>query len=334
VTGAAPSVLVSERAWQSFVDPMRAAAPDARWYVVHTDGQVDPGGEAAEVVWLSNDVFYGPTLPVFLDLVRNDDALRWVQSAGAGVDSPMFQELLARGVRLTTTHATAIPIAEYVVGSVLRYYQRPEEWAASSADRAWRHHDFPEIWGTTWLVIGVGHIGTEIATRVRAFGARVIGVRRHPSGDEPVDRMITPDQVVAMLPAVDVVVIAAPATDETDQLVDERFLGAMRDTAVLVNVARGALVDEAALVAALDAGRPAHAVLDVTAVEPLPADSLLWGNPRITITPHTSGGGEGRYARAAQVFAANLARYVRGEPLEREVFGREVSRREVSGLDA
>jgi phosphoglycerate dehydrogenase-like enzyme len=318
VSDAAPTVLVSEHAWESYVELLRSAAPDARWYVVHADGAVDPGGERAEVAWLSNDVFYSPSRDAFLDVVRKNDSLRWVQSAGAGVDSPMFQDLLARGVRLTTTHATAIPIAEFVVGSVLRLYQRSEDWAAWSAERAWRHHDFPEIWGTTWLLVGVGHIGTELATRVRAFEARVIGVRRHPSGDEPVDRMITPDEIVGVLPAVDVVVLAAPATDETHHLVDARFLAAMRETAVLVNVARGALVDEVALVAALDAGRPAHALLDVTAVEPLPADSPLWGNPRVTVTPHAAGGGEGRYARAAQVFAANLARYVRGEPLDGE----------------
>jgi phosphoglycerate dehydrogenase-like enzyme len=319
VTTPTPSVLVSEHAWQSFVEPLRSAAPDARWHIVHADGVVDPGGERAEVAWLSNDVFYSPSLAAFLDVVRGDDALRWVQSAGAGVDSPIFQDLLTRGVRLTTTHATAIPIAEFVIGGVLRHYQRPEEWAASAADRAWRHHDFPEIWGTTWLLVGVGHIGTELATRLRAFGARVIGVRRHPTGQEPVDRMIAPDEIIGVLPAVDVVVLAAPATEDTHHLVDARFLAAMRASAILVNVARGALVDEVALVVALDAGRPARALLDVTDAEPLPADSPLWGHPRITVTPHTSGGGEGRYARAAQAFAVNLARYARDEPLEGEV---------------
>ena len=227
----------------------------------------------------------------------------------------MFQELIGRGIRLSTTHATNVPIAEYVIGAVLRLYQQPEQWAASAAQREWRHTDFPEIWGTTWMVIGVGHIGVEIATRARAFDARVIGVRRTPRGDEPVDRMITPAEMLAVLPEVDVVVVAAPATGETQHLVNAEFLAAMRESALLINVARGALVDEVALVAALDAGRPAHAVLDVTEIEPLPAESPLWAHPKITVTPHTSGGGEGRFRRAADVFAANLARYVRGDPL-------------------
>jgi phosphoglycerate dehydrogenase-like enzyme len=153
---------------------------------------------------------------------------------------------------------------------------------------------------------------------VRAFDARVIGVRRNPSGDEPVDHMITPAEMLAVLPEADVVVLAAPATDETQHLVDARFLGAMRERALLVNVARGALVDERALIAALDSGRPAHAVLDVTEVEPLPPASPLWSHPNVTVTPHTSGGGTGRYRRAADVFAANLRRYTSGGQLRDE----------------
>ena len=251
------TVVVSELAWERFASILEPAAPGVQWSVLHADGRVDPGGEQAEVAWLSNDVFYSGALPAFLDLLRADDALRWVQSAGAGVDSPMFRELLGRGIRLSTTHATNVPIAEYVIGTVLRLYQQPEQWVASAAQREWRHTDFPEIWGTTWMVIGVGHIGVEIARRVRAFDARVIGVRRTPRGDEPVDRMITPAEILGTLPDVDVVVVAAPATSETERLVNAEFLAAMRESALLINVARGALLDEVALVAALDAGRPA-----------------------------------------------------------------------------
>ena len=200
-----PTVVVSEIAWERFGSTLKAAAPGVQWCVLHGDGSVDPGGGQADIAWLSNDVFYSGALPGFLELLRTDDALTWVQSAGAGVDSPMFQELLGRGIRLTTTHATNVPIAEYVIGAVLRLYQQPEQWAASAARREWRHTDFPEIWGTTWMVIGGGHIGVEIATRVRAFDAQVIGVRRSPRGDEPVDRMITPSEILAALPDVDVV---------------------------------------------------------------------------------------------------------------------------------
>ena len=135
VADVTPTVVVSEIAWERFGSILKPAAPGVRWCVLHADGSVDSGGEQADIAWLSNDVFYSGALPGFLDLLRADDALRWVQSAGAGVDSPMFQELLGRGIRLTTTHATNVPIAEYVIGAVLRLYQQPEQWAASAARR-------------------------------------------------------------------------------------------------------------------------------------------------------------------------------------------------------
>jgi phosphoglycerate dehydrogenase-like enzyme len=222
-------------------------------------------------------------------------------------------------VRFSTAHVTAIPIAEYVLGAVLRHRQQPERWADAQARREWRHREFPEVHGTTWLVVGVGAIGAEVAVRARAFGARVVGVRRTPRGDEPVDALLSPGELLGAVPAADVVVLCAPGTDATRHLVDAAFLAAMRQGSLLVNVARGSLVDEAALLAALDAGRPAHAVLDVVEVEPLPADSPLWDHPGVTLTPHSSGGGLGRYARSAELFAANLARYVAGEPVAHEV---------------
>jgi phosphoglycerate dehydrogenase-like enzyme len=171
-------------------------------------------------------------------------------------------------------------------------------------------------------VIGLGAIGSAVAERARAFGCTVIGVRRNPAGTEPVDEMIAPDRLTAALPRADVVVLTLPATEQTRNLVDDDFLGAMRADAVLVNVARGSVVDEAALLRALDAGRPDFAVLDVVGEEPLPPDSPLWSHSKIVITPHTSSGGHGRFARGADLFAENLRRYRAGEPLLHEVIGR------------
>ncbi|MDQ3107158.1 MAG: D-2-hydroxyacid dehydrogenase, partial [Actinomycetota bacterium] len=213
-----------------------------------------------------------------------------------------------------------IPISEYVLRAVLDHYQRPGEWAASSAERAWRRHEFREVHGTTWLVVGLGSIGAATAVRARAFGAKVIGVRRSPTGDEPVDVMIRPAEVLAHVGEADVVVLAAPATPETRHLVDAAFLAAMKPQSLLVNIARGALVDEDALVVALDRGTTIEAaVLDVTATEPLPADSPLWDHPRLIITPHDAAGGTGRLDRSAELFGENLRRYAAGEPLLHEV---------------
>ena len=293
--------------------------------VMQPDGTLAGGGPwedaNVEVAWPTADLFDpdAPLRPFFAFLLQST-TLRWIQSPAAGVDAPVFAQLVRNGVRLTTSHVSDIPISEYVLRAVLDHYQRPEEWRASSADRAWRRHDFREVHGTTWLIVGLGSIGGATATRARAFGATVIGVRRTPGGDEPVDRMITPADLHSVLPEADVVVLAAPASPETHHLVDAAFLAAMKPGSVLVNIARGALVDEDALVVALDRGDTIEAaLLDVTATEPLPTDAPLWDHPAITITPHNAAGGTGRHGRAADVFLDNLHRYVAGEPLRHEV---------------
>jgi len=279
--------------------------------------QAPPPGP--EVAWLSNDIFRDATLQALTDLLLSSPTLRWVQSGAAGTDTPLLEGLLRQGTRLTTSHVTAIPIAEYVLASVMNIYQQPEQWAERARRHLWQHRNFREVQGTTWLIVGLGGIGREVAVRARAFGARVIGVRRAPAGDEPVDEMITPDRLPGAVPDADVIVLCAPGGADTYHLVDEVLLASLREHAVLVNVARGSLVDEQALIRSLDAGRPAHAVLDVFSTEPLPPDSPLWDHPRVTVTPHSSGGGLGRYRRSAEVFAVNLARYLQGEALLHEV---------------
>ena len=275
----------------------------------------------AEVGWLSVDVLRKPDTE-FINGLLASDALRWVQSAGAGYDTWHFQQLLANGVRLSTAHVNNVPIAEFVMREVMDRFQRADRWRAAAAEHHWEHHEWREVAGSTWLVIGLGAIGAAVAERARAFGCTVLGVRRNPDGTEPVDEMLAPEQVTSALPRVDVVVLTLPATDQTKNLVDDAFLGAMRPDAVLVNVARGSIVDEAALLRALDAGRPDFAVLDVVSEEPLPADHPLWSHPKVVVTPHTSSGGHGRFARGADLFAENLRRYRAGEPLLHEVTAR------------
>jgi phosphoglycerate dehydrogenase-like enzyme len=216
---------------------------------------------------------------------------------------------------------TGGPIAEYVLRAVLDHFQRAGEWRAAVARKAWETHEVREVAGTTWLVVGLGAIGSAVAERARAFGATVLGVRRTPRGDEPVDELVSLDA----LGRADVVVLAAPATAETVGMVDAGFLASMRPRSVLVNVARGSLVDEVALLAALDRGIPEAALLDVTATEPLPPESPLWTHPRVVLTPHSSALGDGRHARAADLFVENLHRFVDGRPLRGVVTAEELS---------
>jgi phosphoglycerate dehydrogenase-like enzyme len=300
------TVLLTERALETVGDRI-VEIPDVTPMVLadHVEG--------FDAAWLSGDLFtHRDDLVRFFGACASSDTLRWLQTSNAGVDHPVFKSLVDRGVTLTTSHVTGPPIAEYVLRAVLDHFQRAADWRATVERRQWEIHEFREVLGTTWLVIGLGAIGTAVAVRARSFGATVLGVRRTPRGDEPVDELVGLDAVGRA----DVVVLAAPATAATRGMVDTAFLASMKPGSVLVNVARGSLVDEDALVAALDAGVPEVALLDVTATEPLPDDSPLWSHPKVVLTPHSSALGHGRHARAADVFVENLARYAAGEPLE------------------
>lgn len=273
-----------------------------------------------EVAWATADLFdHGAPLRPFFGFLASSGSIRWLQSPAAGVDAPIFSTLLSRGVRLTNSHSSAVAIAEYVIASILEVFQDRAAWRADQLTRTWGGHDFREVQGSTWLIVGLGHIGSATAARAMAMGARVIGVRRQPSGTEPVAEMLAPSAVHHALPRADVVVLSAPATPVTYGLVDAAFLAAMKPGSVLVNIARGSLIDEPALLAALDRGTPAAAVLDVFVTEPLPEDHRLWSHPRVTVTPHNAAGGVGRYGRAAEEFLTNLVAYASGGRLINEV---------------
>lgn len=337
------TVLLSGRAHQRFGDRLeRAGGGRVRWLLLEPDGTVGPapadlapGGAAgsrrgdragtshpagaAEVAWLSHDLLAHGGVGTFFDTLEHAEALDWVQSFSAGVDSPRFERLASRGVRVATSHVTDTPIAEFTLRSVLDHYQRPERWRAAQHQQRWEHHEFREVRDTTWLVLGMGAIGTAVAERARAFGARVLGTRRHPTGNEPAEAVATPDATMDLVPEADVVVLALPADRSTRHVVDAGFLARMREGSLLVNVARGSLVDEQALLRALDRGVPEHAVLDVFETEPLPEASPLWLHPRVSVSPHNAAAGAGRSARAAEVFAENLRRHLAGEALLHEV---------------
>jgi phosphoglycerate dehydrogenase-like enzyme len=310
-------ILVSDTIARDYGREIASIVPDAAIIELRDDGSVTDAAPP-DVVFISNDVFYGP-VKACMQIVLDTPQLAWLQSAAAGVEAPAFRAHLERGGRLTNAHVTAVPIAEYVMWAVLGTFQEPQRLADQRAAKIWQHVPFREVWRTTWLVVGLGSIGREVAKRARAFDARVIGVRRRPDGTEPVDEILTPDRLTEVIGRADVVVIAAELNDANRHLVDDRFLSAMKHGSCFVNVARGGLVDESALLAALDRDAPAHAVLDVFEAEPLPADSVWWTHPKVTMSPHSSGGGNGRIVRAVEVFLDNLQRYRDRRPLVHEI---------------
>lgn len=315
--------LVTEKAYEQHrrhFDTLESEGHSLQWLRLADDGQLDgPSDAHPEVAWLSSDLFFGGILDRFFEIVEGAPDFRWLQSAAAGVDLDGYRRLMDRGARICNAHLTAIPIAEFVLRAVLDVFQDAGRWRTAQADGRWEHHNFREVWRSRWLIIGLGAIGAETARRARAFEAHVTGVRRHPSGDEPVDAMIAPAEVPAALPEADVVVLAAPATAETENLVDDEFLSAMKPSAVLVNIARGKLVDDKALLRALNDDRLAVAILDVFNTEPLGPDHPYWSHSKVVLTPHSSGGGTGRWDRGAELFCDNLRRLLAGEPLVNEV---------------
>jgi len=310
-------LLLDERT--DLVDPPVAQVRMQRDGRLTVDGrEADAAAVQPEVACATGDLFFRGGAAPWFELLLRATSLRWFQSPAAGYIAP-YDPLFERGTRVTGAHVNAIPISEYVIQAVLAHFQRAGAWAEARAAHEWRPHEFREVFGTTWLVIGVGAIGSAVAERARALGVRVLGHRRRPTGEEPVHEMLVRGALLDALPRCDVVVLAAPATPETTGFVDATFLDAMAPGSVLVNVARGALVDEPALLAALDRGRPEAAILDVFAAEPLPADSPFWDHPRVVVTPHSSAGGLARHGRVVDLFVENLARYRAGRPLLHEV---------------
>ncbi len=302
--------------------------PGVDWLLMNVDGGLcDRVGTSIaredahpDVAWGTSDLFRdGAPLVAFFSFMVDSSSLRWFQSPAAGYEDPVFAALVAKGVRVTNAHVNGLPIAEFVMRAVLDEFQDAAQWRNQALARRWRIHDWREVSGSTWVIVGLGGIGTNVAHRARAFGAEVIGCRRHPSPIDPTDRTVPPDQLDEVVGLADVVVLAAPATPGTADLVDADFLARMKPGSVLVNVARGLLVDDDALIESLDSGHLSAAILDVFRSEPLPADHPFWSHPSIRVTPHNAAGGVGRLARQAELFKENLDRYLDGRPLLNEV---------------
>jgi phosphoglycerate dehydrogenase-like enzyme len=250
--------------------------------------------------------------------------LRWFHTPVAGVGHLLFPELAARDIMFTNGRGmSAGTIAEHAVAVTLAIFRKlPQAFRAQSA-RHWAQDEIATppacrmLAGSSALVVGLGAIGLAVAQALAALGARVTGVkRRMPSALPPgVIAVHTPDRLLELLPSADVVIVAAPETRATRHLIGARELAAMHPDALLVNVSRGGLIDEAALVSALTGHRIAGAALDVFEEEPLPPDHPLWTLPHVLITPHTSGFRPDHWDAAVALFSENLRRFEAGEPL-------------------
>ena len=244
--------------------------------------------------------------------------LRWLHTFSAGTDHPIFGQFRDRGVRITTSSgANAAPIARTVVLYLLALSRDLRGVLRDQAAHVWDPRPFDDVDGKTIGVVGMGPIAREVIRLATALGMRPIGMRRAVLGDEPCETW-TLDRLGELAGVADVLAIALPLNDDTRGIVSADVIAAMRPGAVFVNVGRGDLVDEPALVAALASGHLGGAGLDVFATEPLPGESPLWDLPNVIITPHNSANTGSSGVAAAELFLDNLARYVRGEALHNE----------------
>lgn len=251
------------------------------------------------------------------ELVTAAPHLRWVQLLHVGyerVDPARVGDVTFTNIG----EMSAGPIAEWVIGCMLMFAKGWPPAYRHQRDHAWTRYMPREVAGSTVGIIGLGSIGGEVARRARDLGCRVIGTRRafettpsHPLLDEA----LPPSRLDDLLSASDYVVLTAPLTEQTRGIIDARALALMRPEGVLLNVGRGALIDEPALIEALRERRIGGAALDVFEQEPLPEDSPLWDLENLAITPHIAAGTDHYYERATGIFCANLRRYLDGEPL-------------------
>jgi phosphoglycerate dehydrogenase-like enzyme len=284
------------------------------------DGRKVPPSEAEiDYMWLTShlnaDGFRDPAF----ELCLATRSIKVLQTFNAGLDHPFYKKLVAKGTRVCNSSAQGIAIAEYTLAQVLAVLHPIELQRELQKRREWRGTPFREISQTRWLIIGFGPIGQAIAKRVKAFEAGVDVIRRSPVPSPDVDRMGTAPDLPAFLHEADVVVLACPLTAETRGMAGQAFFAGLKQGAILVNIARGGLVDDGALLTALDNGRLSSAILDVFHEEPLPASNPLWGHPGVRLTSHTSFAGSGGRARWDALFLDNITRFAKGEPLALEV---------------
>jgi len=316
------------------LERVRAAAPGARLVNVSVEGLADGPVDDVEVLlrgWLSADAFDR--------LLARTPRLVWVHSASAGVERVLTRAGRERGLVITNARGVfSRPIAEFVMMMILAVSRRLPQLLELQHERTWQPLEGAELRDVTVGIVGLGSIGGAVAALATAFGCRVIATRRRseaavvqagggepppvngegderPLGGITLDRVLGADGLPDLLAESDFVVLAAPLTPQTEGMINDETLALTKPGAWVINVARGRLIDERALLRALREGRIGGAVLDTFAEEPLPSDSPFYDLPNVIVTPHTSWSSGRVLDRSVVLFCDNLRRFASGEPL-------------------
>jgi D-2-hydroxyacid dehydrogenase (NADP+) len=315
----APLLLISDNVWARQGERIAAIAPGVR-PLIYSGEEPFPNDVLAEVdiAFFSSDVWPERSRGMVLSIM-NCSSMKWMHTFSAGVDSPFFIQVMERGVTLTnSTGATASPIAQTAILYMLALSRNVRAWFQHQDKHEWQRHEFVELDGARLAVIGMGPIGEEVARLGVALNMQVEAIRRTPTGNEPCPTYSF-SELSAVLGRADWVVVALPLTPDTASLFNATTFASMKPGVHFVNVGRGELVDESALIAALQSHHVTGAALDVFATEPLPTESPLWDMPNVIITPHSSGGSAQSGLRSEDIFVENFAKYMQGEPMRNKV---------------
>ncbi len=313
-----------------FIPRLHAVVPEVEVHVVPYVGKfgqhirdsdrIDELTDERRALWEQAEVVLALDLPKGIDTLAPN--LRWVQAIGAGIDHLHDCGLPDAVVVTNAAGVAALPIAEFVIARLLAVWKRLGDLDALQREHTWKPTFGRVFDGSTVGVVGLGAIGGAVARLAGALGANTLGIRRsyQPGDTSPLtDELFGTDDLHEVLARCDAVVLSAPATPDTENLFDAATFEAMKPGSVFCNVARGSLVDEAALVASLEQGHLAAAILDVTRAEPLPPDDPLWDAPNIFISPHSSTSQDRYQETLFELFADNLVRYARGDDLRNVV---------------
>ena len=332
------SPILSARYRSRDLERIRAAAPGARLVTVSVDGLADGPLDDVEVMlrgWLNSDAFDR--------LLARAPRLAWVHSATSGVEGALTPAAMQRGVVVTNARGVfSRPIAEYVLMMILSVSRRLPQLLELQQERTWQPLEGAELRDVTVGIVGLGSIGRAVGALATAFGCRVVAVRRRPGGEgsaapggaataeessvsaadsersfgeEMLDRVGGPDTLPELLGESDFIVLAAPLTPETEDMINDETLAMVKPGAWLINVARGRLIDERALLRALREGPLGGAILDTFRDEPLLPSSAFYDLDNVIVTPHTAWSSGRVLDRSVELFCDNLRRFATGEPL-------------------
>jgi len=323
------TVLMSRQAADAFEARISTVLDGMPFRIVDLGASPDSAaGYAIDLAFLTRDVtadsgkaMLAPTLARFYEIVRASPQLAWLQTHSAGTDRPIYAELHGRNVLVThSSGTTAVPVAQMAIAGVLALARRLPALMDAQRCKSWEPLHPPraprDLGEQTAVVIGAGPIGREIARLCVALGMHVLGVSRRPRDvDPPFEKVFPYGRVDAVLPQADFVILACPLTELTRGILNQASLRLLPVGAHVINVARGEVVVEQALIDALAEGRLGGAFLDVFEREPLDRESPLWGLPNVVISPHTAAHTAGHFEAVGRLFLENLGRWRRGEAL-------------------